>query len=235
MVNRSHRPPLLLRVVIPLAALTVAAGAILATTLGTGTPSPKQASFARGSVMLSPIPAVPALQSADLRGAQIGTPQSSEKPRVDAASVRVAVNQSLARAILAELNRVRRGHGLRALATASPLTRAGTEHARFLAASGTFTHDWQPGTHFGRWILRYYPSTRTRTWAAGENLLWWPQTVSAREAVQRWLDSPPHRRVMLTPQWRQLGVGVVKAADAPGVYGGQTVVVAAAEFGLRTR
>jgi uncharacterized protein YkwD len=199
------------------------------------TPRLKQSAFTPASVMLSPVPAVPALDGAAVRGAQIGAPRTREKPRVRATSVRVAVDATLSRAILGEVNRVRRRHGLRVLAAAPALVRAGNEHARFLAASGTFTHDWHAGTPFGRWILRFYPAAGFRAWSAGENLLWWPQTVTARGAVQRWLASPPHRHVLLTPRWRQLGIGVVDAADAPGVYGGQTVVVAAAEFGLRSR
>jgi hypothetical protein len=36
---------------------------------------------------------------------------------------------------------------------------------------------------------------------------------------------------MLTPSWRELGVGVVAATAAPGAYGGKDVEIAATEFG----
>jgi len=39
---------------------------------------------------------------------------------------------------------------------------------------------------------------------------------------------------MLTPSWRELGVGVVTATAAPGAYGGRDVQIAAAEFGKRS-
>jgi len=39
---------------------------------------------------------------------------------------------------------------------------------------------------------------------------------------------------MLTPSWRELGVGVVAATAAPGAYGGRDVQIGAAEFGSRS-
>jgi uncharacterized protein YkwD len=65
-------------------------------------------------------------------------------------------------------------------------------------------------------------------------LLWASPSFTAAGAVQQWLVSPVHRRVMLTPSWRELGVGVVAAPAAPGAYGGKDVQIAAAEFGKRS-
>jgi uncharacterized protein YkwD len=59
------------------------------------------------------------------------------------------------------------------------------------------------------------------------------QDVSARQAVEMWLASPEHRRILLDKRWRQLGLGVIRADGAGGIYGGQSVVILAAEFGLR--
>jgi uncharacterized protein YkwD len=58
--------------------------------------------------------------------------------------------------------------------------------------------------------------------------------MSPANAVQQWLESPAHRRVLLSRSWRELGIGVVRAAAAPGAYGRQDVQIAAAEFGSRT-
>jgi len=52
--------------------------------------------------------------------------------------------------------------------------------------------------------------------------------------VETWLASPPHRRVLLTPAWRELGIGAARAFGADGVYAGADVVIAAAEFGARS-
>jgi len=148
----------------------------------------------------------------------------------------VAATPELARSLLAEVNRTRRAHGLRALAYSIPLTNAATAHARSLAMAGQFTHAWPTtGRLFSSWIRSFYPARGYRTWSAGENLLWASPGFSPPDAVQQWLDSPIHRRVMLTPAWRELGIGVVSAVGAPGAYGERDVQIAAAEFGTRKR
>jgi uncharacterized protein YkwD len=115
------------------------------------------------------------------------------------------------------------------------LTDAATAHGQSLAVAGQFTHAWPTtGSLFGSWIRSFYPSHGYRTWSAGENLLWASPGFTPATAVQQWLDSPIHRRVMLTPSCRELGVGVVTAAAAPGAYGGRDVQIAAAEFGRRS-
>jgi uncharacterized protein YkwD len=99
-----------------------------------------------------------------------------------------------------------------------------------------FTHSWPTtGQLFASWIRGFYSARSFRTWSAGENLLWASPGFNPADAVQQWLDSPTHRRVLLTKSWRELGIGVVSATGAPGAYGGRDVQIAAAEFGLRSR
>jgi uncharacterized protein YkwD len=128
-----------------------------------------------------------------------------------------------------------RAHGLRPLRLSAALTEAAYAHAQSLAAAGQFTHAW-PTTNrvFGRWIRNFYSTRGYQRWSAGENLLWASPGFTAAGAVQQWLASPVHRRVMLTPSWRELGVGVVAATAAPGAYGGRDVQIGAAEFGSRS-
>jgi uncharacterized protein YkwD len=142
----------------------------------------------------------------------------------------------LAHALLAEVNRTRRYYGLRTLRLSATLSQAGTAHAQALATAGLFTHSWpSSGRLFSSWIRSFYPARGYRTWSAGENLLWASPGFTTASAVQQWLESPTHRRVMLTNSWRELGVGVVAAQGAPGAYGGRDVQIAAAEFGSRQR
>jgi uncharacterized protein YkwD len=136
--------------------------------------------------------------------------------------------------LVAAVNRRRRTYGLRPLAYSGQLASAATEHAKALATAGMFTHNWPTtGRLFSSWILRFYPARGYRTWSAGENLLWASPGFTPANAVQQWLDSPAHRRVLLTRSWRELGIGVVSAVAAPGAYGGRDVQIAAAEFGSR--
>jgi len=149
-------------------------------------------------------------------------------------SFAVSATPDLARTLVAAVNRARHAHGLRPLAYSGALAGAATEHAKALATVGMFTHDWPTtGRLFSSWIRSFYPAGGYRAWRAGENLLWASPGFSPADAVQQWLDSPAHRRVLLTKSWRELGIGVVSAVAAPGTYGGRDVQIAAAEFGLR--
>jgi uncharacterized protein YkwD len=172
-------------------------------------------------------PATSGPQAASVSSAQ-GT-QSSQ-----ARAFRVSATPDLARTLVVAVNRARRTHGLRPLAYSGPLTSAATGHARALATAGTFTHAWPTtGQFFSSWIRGFYPARGYRAWSAGENLLWASPGFTPASAVQQWLESPAHRRVLLTKSWRELGIGVVSAVAAPGTYGGRDVQIAAAEFGLR--
>jgi uncharacterized protein YkwD len=97
-----------------------------------------------------------------------------------------------------------------------------------------FTHSWPTtGQLFSSWIRAFYSARGYSAWSAGENLLWAAPGFTPSSAIQQWLDSPTHRRVLLTKSWRELGIGVVSAVGAPGAYGGRDVQIAVAEFGLR--
>src|SRR6476469_1342411 len=159
----------------------------------------------------------------------VSSAQSAQSPQ--ARAFRVSATPDLARTLLAAVNRTRRAHGLRPLTYSRPLAKAATEHATALATAGMFTHDWPTtGRIFASWIRSFYPARGYRAWSAGENLLWAAPGFTAETAVQQWLDSPTHRRVLLTKSWRELGIGVVSAVAAPGTYGGQDVQIASAEF-----
>jgi uncharacterized protein YkwD len=138
-------------------------------------------------------------------------------------------------AIVAAINSDRRTRGLRVLRASRPLAAAADAHARSLALAGAFTHDWPltPRSPFARWITRYYRRPGRRPWSAGENLLWAENSLDAEQALRLWLNSPSHRRILVGAQWRELAVGVMHAESAGGVFGGRTVVIAAAEFGAR--
>ena len=146
---------------------------------------------------------------------------------------RVTQAPQLARDLVAEVNAVRRSHKLPPLVLFPRLQRAAEGHARALARSGQFTHSWPDGRPFETWIRVFYPPGRFRYWGVGENLVWASPTLTAEQAVEEWLASPTHRRVLLTPAWRQVGIGAVGAVAARGTYGGSDVTVVAADFGVR--
>jgi len=184
-----------------------------------------------------PLPVIlPAPLGESTSEAAPATSASASQSAAPAAAAKISVaTTSLRVVVVSEINRIRRAHHLRALRVSSSLVRAGTEHARALATTGLFTHNWSDGRAFPTWIRAFYPSSGYRTWSAGENLLWSAPSLSAASAVRQWLDSPVHRHILLRPSWREVGVGTVHAIAAPGAYGGHDVDLAAAEFGTRTK
>jgi len=136
--------------------------------------------------------------------------------------------------ILVELNAVRRAHGLRPLRLSKPLETAADAHSRSMARWGFFRHESRDGSVFWKRVQRFYGPGGYGTWSVGENLLWSTTGLDAKGAVKLWMESPGHRKNILTARWREIGLSAVVAAAAPGVYGGRDVVIVTTDFGVRS-
>ena len=163
----------------------------------------------------------------------MGAPPTTAAPVRAAAPARLHVQHALEAAVLVELNRVRREHGLAPLTASKPLAAAAAGHSREMASSGYFAHEDALGRPFWKRIETAYPSRGWSLWSVGENLLWSSPDVDAPHAIQLWLDSPEHRRNMLSPKWREVGLSAVHAESAPGSYQGLEVTIVTADFGVR--
>ena len=131
------------------------------------------------------------------------------------------------------INAVRRSHGLKAVRPSPALGRAAVFHASSMARFGYFGHTSRDGTTFGARLARYYPAGRFASWAAGETLLWSSPDVTPERAVSLWLASPKHRRILLDPRWREVGLQAVHVDAAPGIFGGLELTMVVADFGVR--
>jgi subtilisin family serine protease/uncharacterized protein YkwD len=180
---------------------------------------------------------IPRLEHPHVPGsrAQLGAPRASGPPHASVLEVALKNEAAIAVPILRQINAVRASHGLSQLRPSASLSAAAAAHAKALLGTGQFTHSWANGSPFATWILRYYPARSFRSWSAGENLVWASPGLTPESAVTAWLQSATHRRVLLTPEWRELGIAVVSAQRAPGVFAGYDVSLAAAEFGARIR
>jgi uncharacterized protein YkwD len=98
--------------------------------------------------------------------------------------------------VLRAMNDVRAAHHLPGLHVNRALARAARDHSAEMARTGLFSH----GAFEQR--LRGYIDSKL----LGENLAWL-QGCDGDKAVQMWLDSAPHRQVMLTRAFRRVGVG----------------------------
>jgi uncharacterized protein YkwD len=141
--------------------------------------------------------------------------------------------RSLEQGVLANINALRRQHGLAPLRMSSKLTAAAKRHSTDMAARGYFSHTSANGTSFDRRIARFYPSGGSRYWSVGENLLWSSPDVDPAGALEMWLNSPPHRKNLLTGRWREIGLSAVHVLSAPGTFGSREVTIVTADFGVR--
>ena len=120
-----------------------------------------------------------------------------------AAPATAAPMSSGERSVLAEMNRVRAQHGLAPLRFDRTLQRAARSHTRTMVSRNVFAH----GDFASR--MRQF-GVRGRYLA--ENLAWGSGSASTpRALVQMWLNSPPHRRNLLRPGFRRVGVGAMMA------------------------
>jgi uncharacterized protein YkwD len=140
---------------------------------------------------------------------------------------------SLEQGVLADINTLRRQHGLAPLRLSASLSAAARQHSGEMAARGYFSHDSSNGSSFDKRIARYYSMGRNRYWSVGENLLWSSPDVDAGGALNMWWNSPEHRKNMLTARWREIGVSAVHVAAAPGTYAGREVTIVTTDFGVR--
>jgi len=137
--------------------------------------------------------------------------------------------------IVQEINAFRAKHGLAPVRPTPALRLSALNHTRDQARAGRFGHDSSDGTTFADRVARYYGPHGYKRWSVGENLLYGPVSISPAEALQAWIESPPHRETLLDPQWRDIGIVALVAPHAPGEFGGRDVVVVTTDFGNRVR
>jgi uncharacterized protein YkwD len=140
-------------------------------------------------------------------------------------------------ATLCLMNRVRAEYGLRALRRNGPLAAIAAGQADDMVRGDYFADDSLSGqTPLARIIASPYRPTRTHVrlqtaqnigWGTGPNAT--PTGIFAA-----WMASPPHRAIILTAAYRDVGVGVAPSVPAEFVNGyvGGTYAV---EFGARER
>jgi uncharacterized protein YkwD len=100
---------------------------------------------------------------------------------------------------------------------------------------GFFEHESADGTAFDDRIRRFYSDRGWELWSVGETLLSSSGEIDARQVVSAWIDSRPHRAIILAPGWRDAGIGAYFADAAAGDFGESPTLVVTADFGLRSK
>jgi uncharacterized protein YkwD len=169
--------------------------------------------------------AVTAILAAAPQAAPAAVPSADTR----AAGVARAAAAGQARAIRAAINQVRAANGLRPVRGDRRLARAARRHSRDMVRRRYFDHVSPGGLTPSQRVRRAgYPAGR-RVWRVGETIAWGEGAYAAPGAVvQTWMASPPHRAILLSPSFREVGLGL--AAGGPAAPDGTTVT---ADFASR--
>jgi uncharacterized protein YkwD len=98
--------------------------------------------------------------------------------------------------LLAGINQARSAHGLPGLRHSGNLDRSAGRYSRYMLARDYFGHLSRISASWSRW-----------SWL-GENLAMYPGWGTRVGSIVRgWLNSPPHRQIMLSARYRFAGVG----------------------------
>jgi uncharacterized protein YkwD len=116
--------------------------------------------------------------------------------------------------VLVLLNQQRAAHRLEPLMIDPKLTQAAFAHSADMLRRGYFSHNGPQGA----WDLRIGRFVE-RTTLLGEILEWGAGTYGTPQGiVSTWMHSPEHRRVILTPELRLIGIGITTGTYR-GVHG----------------
>jgi uncharacterized protein YkwD len=121
-----------------------------------------------------------------------------------------------------------RGHaGLPTLRRSSELDRSSAMRARDIRRCDEFSHTPCGQQFITVFTLAHYFTSGA---AVGENLEWGQGRLgTARSAVAHWLASPPHRGIIYTARWRDLGIARIHGT----LFGLPNVSLWVAQFGRR--
>ena len=160
--------------------------------------------------------ALPPCPGADLR------PNPFDGSEVDSASVCL-------------INQVRRAHGLRPLRFNRTLARVATSQVGQMVHLNYFADVRPYGPTPGRLIASTHYAAHAASLSTGQNIGWGTGSdATPASIVSAWMQSPPHRAVILAGGYRDIGVGVTAVLPAV-LHQHQQGALYAAEFAARRR
>lgn len=118
------------------------------------------------------------------------------------------------RSTICLINATRARHGLARLQRATPLLRAAGEHSRDMVRRRFFSHV----TPEGETPLQRIDRAGFRGQTVGETIAW-ATDATPRTVVRMWMQSPPHRQVLLDCSYRTVGIGIALGAPETGAGG----------------
>lgn len=141
-------------------------------------------------------------------------------------------SSDLADAVVCEINRVRRQHGLHRVSANRDMAQAARRHTLEMVRRNFFSHESPNGATPADRLRQSGYLRRNTGWHVGETIAWGTGPLSTPAAIVRaWMHSPGHRHIILTGDFRSIGVGASAGLPVTGQpYRGGTYT---ADFGVR--
>jgi uncharacterized protein YkwD len=112
-------------------------------------------------------------------------------------------------AIVCLMNSRRAEHGKPSLSAASGLRKAAGRHSRRMARANCFSHQCPGEAHLAGRISKTSYLPCGCSWGVGENIAWGKRKRGTPSMIVRsWMNSPPHRKVLLDGDFEHVGVGI---------------------------
>jgi uncharacterized protein YkwD len=173
------------------------------------------AGVAAASLLL--LAATPALASACPHGDDVATALSPADRRA---------------ALLCVIAAERGARGLPAVRESAQLTLAAQRHADDMVARSFFAHVTPGGTTLAERVLVTGYTRNHDRWELGEAIAWAQEPLdTAAQLVRAWLNSPPHRAILLDATFRDVGIGLTSGLTDGSGGAGATAVL---DFGFRS-
>jgi uncharacterized protein YkwD len=159
---------------------------------------------------------IPPLLGGDHPRQKVGTNPTEDKARGGACPT--VVSEA---AVRCEVNAIRVANGLKPIRTTRPLRLAAQRHSQDMVRRHYFAHVSPTGLTLTDRVKRAGYLEGAHRPRVGENIGWGSGSLATPAAiVKAWMNSPPHRAIILTPGFRDAGVGI--AAGAPQGGDGRT-------------
>ena len=141
---------------------------------------------------------------------------SAAKPCANAHALPGEVDRkALSKSTLCLVNKQRKRRGMRKLRNNKRLSRAAQVHAQDMVRRQFFSHDSPSGASVVDRIKRVGYLSSTRAWSVGENIAWGSGSQSTpKKIVRAWMNSPGHRKNILTRKFREIGIGIAVGAPS---------------------
>jgi uncharacterized protein YkwD len=156
-------------------------------------------------------------------------PRVATNPGEDGARAGACPTALSPAAVRCEINAIRVANGLRPVGAAKALTAAAKRHSADMVRRHYFAHVSPSGQTVTDRVKRAGYLKGARRHKIGENIAWGSGSAASPAAIVRaWMNSPPHRKIILTPDFRDAGIGIARGAPRGG--GGATYTL---DVGIR--